>query len=193
MPKQPIPMNQLRILSSFLITLTISCSGNELKDLEDITLQDKIGIERVTGVELLYSDSAIVRVEIHAPTLLRYIDKESPKQVFPEGLEADFYNTHHIQTSRLVAKYAEQFQKEHKVYLKDSVKIWNNKNELLETDELTWDETSKQISSKQFVKITTPSQIITGFGFISNLDFTSWEIYEVKGMVESNNIVNSPF
>ena len=186
-------MNQLKIFFSFLLLITISCSGNELKDLEDITLQDNIGIERATGVELLYSDSAIVRVEIHAPTLLRYIDKENPKQVFPDGIEVDFYNGHHIQTSRLVAKYAEQFQKEHIVYLKDSVRIWNNKNELLETNELTWDESAKQISSTLFVKITTPSQIITGFGFKSNLDFTSWEIYEVKGMVESKNIVASPF
>ena len=186
-------MNQLKIFFLFLAMTLTSCNGNELEDLEDITLEDNFGIERVSGVQLLYSDSAIVRVEIHAPTLLRYIDKKNPKQIFPDGVEVDFYNDHHIQTSRLVAKYAEQFQKEHIVYLKDSVRIWNSKKELLETNQLTWDEPSEQIYSNKFVKITTPSQIITGFGFKSNLDFTNWEIYEVKGMVESKNVVNSPF
>ena len=164
-----------------------------MKELDHIQLQDKVGIERGTGVELLYSDSAIVRVAIHAPTLLRYIDKEKPKQVFPDGVDADFYDENHVQTSKLIAKYAEQFQKERKVYLSDSVHIWNNKNEHLETDELIWDETADQISSSKFVKITTPTQIIKGYGFKSNLAFTNWEIYDVHGRIESKNIVDSPF
>ncbi len=177
----------------FFIFFCSSCNSDELNNLENIILKDEVGIERATGVELIYSDSAFVRVIINAPVLLRYIDKQKPKNIFPEGVDADFFNEDQIQTSKLKAKYAEQFMKEQKVFLRDSVCIWNNKNELLETEELIWDQTSKQISSSKFVRITTPTQIIEGYGFKSNLDFSVWEIYEVSGLIESKNLTDSPF
>jgi LPS export ABC transporter protein LptC len=188
-----MPMNWLAILYGLFFISVIACSGDQVKDLDNIELQDEVGIERAEGVELLYSDSAIVRVAIHAPVLLRYIARDTPKQIFPEGIDADFYSERHIQTSKMVANYAEQFQKERKVYLQDSVRIWNNKNELLETDELIWDEPSEQISSTKYVKITTPTQIIEGVGFKSNLEFTDWEIYRVHGQIEQKNMIATPF
>ncbi|BDS14115.1 LPS export ABC transporter periplasmic protein LptC [Aureispira anguillae] len=175
------------------LLLNSACSGNEMKDLDNITLKDDVGIERAEGIELLYSDSSVVRVAIHAPTLLRYIARDTPKQVFPDGVDADFYNDQHIQTSKMTAKYAEQFEKERKVYLRDSVFIWNNKNEMLETEELIWDEPAEKIYSTKYVKITTPTQIIEGYGFKSNLDFTDWEIYNVSGQMEQKNMMDSPF
>lgn len=181
----------LLILATLLLLL--ACSGNQIKELDPIVLEDEVGIERATGVELLYSDSVVVRVAVHAPTLLRYVSSDTPKQVFPDGIDADFYNNSHVQTSKMIAQYAEQYEKERKVYLRDSVKIWNNKNEQLETDELLWDEAAEQISSTKFVRITTPTQIITGTGFKSNLEFTEWEIYQVSGIIESTNFTESPF
>lgn len=186
-------MNWLTILCAFFFLLLISCSGDQVKDLEVLQLQDAVGIERAEGVELLYSDSSVVRVAIHASVLLRYVARDTPKQIFPEGIDADFYNERHVQTSKMIANYAEQFQKERKVYLQDSVRIWNNKNELLETDELMWDEPAEQISSTKYVKITTPTQIIEGVGFKSNLEFTDWEIYQVKGQIEQKNMIDAPF
>ncbi len=176
-----------------LFSLLLACDANELKGLQDIQLQDEVGIERAEGVELLYSDSATVRVVIQAPTLLRYIARDTPKQVFPDGIEADFYNVRQQQTSKMVANYAEQFQKEEKVYLRDEVKIWNDKDELLETEELVWNKLEKTIHSTQKVKITTPTQIINGVGFKSNLEFTDWEMYKMTGTIEQKNMVETPF
>ena len=173
--------------------LLVACSSDELKDLDPVTLQDPVGIERAEGVELRYSDSAVVRVIIHAPTLLRYIAQDTPKQTFPQGVDADFYDTQQRQTSKMVANYAEQFQREQKVYLRDSVRIWNYKGELLETDELVWDKAQERISSTKRVKIVRPTQTIYGVGFNSNLDFTEYEIYQVTGTVEEKSIVDTPF
>ncbi|MFK7797779.1 MAG: LPS export ABC transporter periplasmic protein LptC [Aureispira sp.] len=171
----------------------LACDSGELKDLEDIQLEDEVGIERAEGVELLYSDSAVVRVAINAPTLLRYIARDTPKQVFPDGVDADFFNEHQQQTSKMVANYAEQFQKEQKVYLRDDVKIWNTRDELLETEELVWNKSEKTIHSTKRVRITTPTQIINGVGFKSNLDFTEWEMYKMTGTMEQKNMVETPF
>ena len=175
-----------------LLGLLTSCS-DKLKDLDPVTLEDKAGIERATGVELLYSDSSIIRVQVLAHTILRYTEKHNPRQVFPDGIDADIFDNNHQQTSKLRAKYAEQFTKKQKVYLKDQVHVWNTKNEHLEADELVWDESQEMIYSDKFVKITTPSQIIKGYNLVSNLDFTEWSINNVTGIVESKNIVDAPF
>lgn len=180
------------ICTSLLLYPLLSCS-NDLKGLSDVQLEDEVGIERAEGVELLYSDSAVVRVAIHAPTLLRYIAQDTPKQVFPDGIDADFFNEQQVQTSKMVANYAEQFQKEQKVYLSDQVKIWNDQNELLETEELVWNKLEKTIHSTKAVKITTPNEVIYGVGFKSNLDFTDWEMYKMTGTMESKSMVETPF
>lgn len=182
-----------KYLFFFYFLLVLSCSNDQVKDLDNIELEDAVGIERGKNVEILYSDSAVVRVAIQAPTLLRYIARDTPKQVFPDGIDANFYNEQHIQTTKMVAKYAEQFEKERKVYLRDSVRIWNHKKEMMETNELIWDEPKKQISSTKYVKIITPTQIIEGVGFKSNLEFTEWEIYQVHGQMEQKNMIDSPF
>ena len=170
-----------------------ACSSDAVKNLDHVPLQDAVGIERAEGVELHYSDSAVVRVIVHAPTLLRYIAQDTPKQTFPDGLDADFYNQYQQQTSKLVANYAEQFEREQRVYLRDSVRIWNKKGEMLETDELIWDKLGERISSTERVRIVTPTQIINGIGFSSNLDFSAYEIYQVTGMVERETMVETPF
>ncbi|MGH1334862.1 MAG: LPS export ABC transporter periplasmic protein LptC [Aureispira sp.] len=175
-----------------LCLLLFSC-GDGIGDLDPIQLEDEVGIERAKGVELLYSDSAVVRVAIHAPTLLRYVAQDTPKQVFPDGVDADFFDGQQVQTSKMIANYAEQFQKEQKVYLRDQVKIWNDQNELLETEELVWNKTEKTIHSTKKVRITTPTQVINGVGFKSNLDFTEWEMYQMTGTMEQKNMVETPF
>jgi len=184
---------QKGVILCFVLVLLVACAGKEIKELDTIDLQDRAGVERATGVEVLYSDSSVVRVQLKAPTLLRYNDKYTPKQVFPDGIDADFYNERQQQTSKLVAKYAEQYQKQQKIYLRDSVHIWNNKSEHLEAEELIWDEKQERIYSDKFVKITTPEQIIRGYRLESNLDFTRWELDSVTGIIESKNMIDAPF
>lgn len=181
------------VVAIALLAILPACSGDAVKDLVNVPLQDPVGVERATNVELRYSDSAIVRVIINAPTLLRYIARDTPKQTFPDGIEADFYNEYQQQTSKLVADYAEQFQREQRVYLRKNVRLWNNEGEMLEAKELIWDKLGERISSTDSISIFTPTQIIHGVGFTSNLDFTEREIYQVTGMMEQNTMVETPF
>lgn len=188
-------MKHLFLLFFTVISLVLSsCSNEQISSnkLDSLQLEDKIGIERATGVELLYSDSSIVRVKVEAPVLLRDKDPLEPKQIFPDGIAADFFNENQIQTSKMIARYAEQFTKQQKIYLKDDVHIWNTKKEHLEAEELTWDEVEKTIYSDKFVKITTPTQIIRGYKLRSNLEFTDWKLDSVTGITESKNMVDSP-
>jgi hypothetical protein len=67
--------------------------------------------------------------------------------------------------------------------------VSNYKNEKLETEELFWNERDGRIYSKKFVKVTTPSEIILGYGFSSNMEFTEWEIDSVSGIFQSGTLI----
>ena len=61
--------------------------------------------------------------------------------------------------------------------------VVNQKGEILNTDELIWDEDKKIIYSNSFVKITTPDEIIYGNGMTANENFTDYVIKHITGTI----------
>lgn len=149
------------------------------------------GVERAKEVVMLYSDSGIVRVRIEAPLLYFFqpTEKEGQRREFPEGLKVDFYNPNKRVTSWLIANYAEHYEKTGLIYLRDSVVVWNIKNEKIFSEEMIWDEQKKQIRSDTFVRVITEKEEIYGRNLIANQEFTRWEIRDVEGIVELENMI----
>ena len=171
----------------FLFTL-FACS-NRLEDVNRISLKEASNIETAKDVDILYSDSAVVRMRIKSPLMQNKILKDDPTRVFPNGVWVDFYDKSKAPTSHLIAKYAEYSEKQKLITLRDSIVVSNYKNEKLETEELFWNERDGRIYSKKFVKVTTPSEIILGYGFSSNMEFTEWEIDSVSGIFQSGTLI----
>jgi len=170
------------------ICLSLSCS-NDLKDIQALTPDELANTEWAKNVEILYSDSAIVRLRLNAPIMLNKQEQQKPKREFPDGISVDFFDANQFQTSELTAKYAEYLELQKYIVLKDSIVLWNYKNEQLETEELIWDEKDGRIYSNKFVKITTPTEVILGYGFSSNMEFTAWEIDSVSGIFQAQNLL----
>jgi hypothetical protein len=62
------------------------------------------------------------------------------------------------------------------------VTIWSDSTRtLLETQTLFWDHARQRISTKDFVRITAPSETIQGVGFESDQFLTSYTLYNVQG------------
>ena len=57
----------------------------------------------------------------------------------------------------------------------------NVNGEILNTEQLFWDENTRKIYTKEFVKITTKREILTGTGMVADDDFTGWEIENITG------------
>jgi LPS export ABC transporter protein LptC len=176
------------LVFGLIASLFFSCS-NDLKDIERIKLNEQPNIEQAKNVEILYSDSAIVRMRILAEEMRNIVDAKEPKREFPKGVLVDFFNENQGKSSQLSANYAEYMEKKKEIILRDSVVIWNFRNEQLETEELIWKERSNKIFSKKFVRITTPTEIIEGYGFSSDMEFTNWEIDSVSGIFESKTFI----
>lgn len=176
----------------FVALLIHSGCGNDLKDIERVEALTEAGVERAEGITMYYSDSAVVRMRAQAPVMLYYLDPKNPRREFPKGLHVDFYDHQQQRTSQLTAKYAEQSESKQVITLRDSVVIWNYRNERLEAEELICNEREQTIISNKFVKITTPTYIIYGSKLRSNLDFTDWYLDSTKGTVFTSSNLDNP-
>ena len=170
----------LGLISIFLLT---SCQ-NDMADIEALNANFNTQIEEAKEVEILYSDSAKVRVRITGPTLIYHLDKNAPRQEFPDGIFVEFFDNLGNTTSELSARYGLRMQQRDEVIVRDSV-VWESvEGEKLETEELIWDERKKLIYTNKFVVVTTPDEIIYGHGFEANQDFSYSKINAIEGRLK---------
>ncbi len=164
-------MRKKRILVWMLIGGLIleACSKKEVQVPTDTFLE--LGVERAENVEILYSDSAEIKVKVTGPTMLNYTERRDPRQEFPDGLEVYFYGEDLELTSTLTAKYGVRYDNLSQVIVRDSV-VWESMQEQrLETEELTWNERTQKIFTNRFAAIITPEDTIFTRYFEANQDF----------------------
>ena len=177
---------QIRKLPAFIFTisllLTFLACETDIEKVKIVTAKDSSPIESAKDAEIIYSDSAIVKVKITAPQLDRYIDKD-PYIELPKGVEILFYNDDLEVASQLTANYAVSYEDEGKMEAKGNVVLINEEGEKLNTEHLIWDEKKELIYSNEFVKVTTADEIIMGEGFESNQNFTKFKIKNIQGTI----------
>ncbi len=139
-------------------------------------------------VSMIYTDSAQLKVVIKANRLIQFEKNVSePFTILTNGVNVTFFDDEEKVSSTLKANYAIRYQLSKRMEARYAVEVVNNKGEKLETEKLTWDEANKRIYTKEFVKITTATQIISGKGLESNEDFSRYSIKTVTATVQLQN------
>jgi LPS export ABC transporter protein LptC len=179
----------IRLLTVLLLTgQYLACDRPPVHE-QQYTDDDTL-VERGDKVEILYSDSAVVRVRITAPTLLNFSDRNNPRQEFPNGIRVEFLTAAQKIESTLTAKSAYRDVEKGQVIARDSVVMVTADKETLETEEITWDEKTAKIHTDKFVKVTQPGEIIYGFGLDAEQDFSYWKILVPKGRIKAQQVEN---
>jgi LPS export ABC transporter protein LptC len=172
----------------FPLALLVMCVTSCENDMEKVTLvtgKKNLPVESSTGLTIFYSDSAKLKVKITAPRLVRFTNREAYTEM-PKGVYVEFYDDQMQVNSTLKSKYAIRRDNEGIMEAKNDVVVVNVKKEQLNTEHLVWNEKTARIYSNEFVKITTPDKIIYGNGFEANQDFTSYKIFNIKGVITIN-------
>lgn len=161
----------------------ISSCGNTREQIDRLTSKS-IAVEEAKQVDIIYSLGDKTKSRLSAPYMLRHQER-IPYIEFTKTVHADFYDDSlHIE-SRLNAHYGKYMETESKVFLKDSVVVFNTKGDTLFCNELYWD---RSIPGREFytdkpVRIRTVTQIIDGDGLDAPQDFKSWHIINGRGLV----------
>lgn len=176
-----IKINILLVLAGIIF---FSSCENKTSDIDAFLAKMEVGKEFAEEVEILYSDSAVLRAKIVAPLMVMDLDRNTESQEFPEGVAVDFYDDFQNVSSSLSGLYAIRFIRKGQVIVRDSV-VWESvAGEKLETQELIWDEKAEKIYSDKFVVISRPSEIIYGHGFEAGQDFSNARVKAVEGRIK---------
>jgi LPS export ABC transporter protein LptC len=173
-----------------LLLLAFAACQNDLAEIEALAEAYSTQVETAKNVEILYSDSAQVRVRVTGPTMLYHLDKTAPHQEFPDGVVIDFFDETGEVTSQLTAQYGIRYENKAEVIVRDSVVWQSQEGEKLESEELIWDERRSRIYTKKFVVVTRPDEIIYGHGFEANQDFSYSRINAIEGRIKVDESAN---
>jgi LPS export ABC transporter protein LptC len=174
------------------LAMLFSCE-NDIKKVKELTNAKELPVIHATGVETIYSDSAIVRSKITAPELKEFSETEDREAYieFPRGMKAVFYNQAGWIESSLEAQYAVYSKKTKQFEARTNVIVKNfSEKQELYTEQLFWDQEAEKIWSDKFVKIITENGPTYGEeGFESDHNFTKFRIKKSRGQmtVEDEN------
>jgi LPS export ABC transporter protein LptC len=168
----------------FVIFVMLGCYSckNDIQVVNDLTTRPaELPMRTAKDAELLYSDSARVKVKLLAPQLDQYVTPDA-RIVMPHGVNIKFYNDSMRVTTHLTANSAVRREKDNLMEAHGNVVVVNRKGDKLVTEKLIWNEKKRIIYTDVHVLITTASgDILEGNGMESNEDFTHYKITKPIG------------
>jgi LPS export ABC transporter protein LptC len=165
----------------FFLLLFPACVNDPAK-VNSITKKDNLPTQTAHSVDMLYTDSAKLKIHLTAPELEVY-EGNSTNYEMKSGVKVEFFNDSGTVDSYLTANYAIRKEREHTMMAKNNVVLVNTKGERLNTEELIWNESTRRIHTDAFVTITTADQVIQGTGLDSDETFTDYEIKNISGTI----------
>ncbi|HXU26225.1 MAG TPA: LPS export ABC transporter periplasmic protein LptC [Bacteroidia bacterium] len=173
----------------FATLFVLSSCQNDTKEIDEITQKEAIfPTEHGKMVEILYTDSGLVKVRLTAPIMNHYTYNVKERYTeMPKGLFVEFFNERSEIKTMLKANYGIRYEDTKKTEVKYKVQVTNVDGEILNTEQLFWDEATHKIYTKEFVKITTKKDVLKGNGLIANEDFTDWSIENPVGTITTGD------
>ena len=101
-----------RAVRVIILALLLTGCENDIERINLLTDETVTPIIKGTNIEVIYSDSAKVKVQILSPSYQQFIDVERPYMEFSDGLEVYFYDDSMKIESEIRADYAIYYSEE---------------------------------------------------------------------------------
>lgn len=152
-----------------------SCE-NDIRAVQQFTAR-RVGIEEGKQIESYLSQNGKMKAKLMAPVMLRY-QVDTPRVEFPKTLRVDFYDDNLKVESKLFARFGQYKESENKVFLRDSVIVFNIAGDTLRSKELFWDQGQAIFYTDKNVIIQKPDQKIYGRGLVADQSFKWFTIHK---------------
>jgi LPS export ABC transporter protein LptC len=169
------------LLAALLGCFFVCACENRMEDIDRFS-KKTVSVEEGNNIESYLSNGGVLRARLTAPVFLRH-QTEVPRVEFTRTLHVDFYDSLKRIESQLFAKYGEYKENESRVFLRDSILVFNVKGDTLRTDELYWDQNKQIFYTDRPVQITQTApqqQKLYGIGLIANQDLTRMTVKNLQ-------------
>ena len=152
---------------------------NDEKTIEEFTKSVQT-IEEAKHIETYLSQGNRMRAKLIAPYMLRF-QADTVYVEFTKSLHVDFFDTAGKADSHLDALYGKYYESLNKVYLRDSVVVFNVQGDTLRCPDLWWDQNSQKFFTDKRVRIRKGGNLFYGIGMEAKQDLSDIKIKKATG------------
>ena len=167
-----------------LSVLFLLACESDLKNVKKLTETSFAPSGSVDSIHLKYTDSGRIKSILKSPKMLDFAAVSHPFTEFPKGIHLTLYDKNGKQTY-IDAMYAVSHKTTNIIDLQNAVKISNQNGELLETEQLYYDQKNEWFFTKKKFKFTSPKGVSYGEGIDFSKDFKKVNSQKISGEVQS--------
>ena len=166
-----------------LMGLLLGCESN-LKDIQKDNFSDFVPSNNADEVHLKYTDSGRITGILVSKKMLDYAVVDFPFTEFPKGVNVILYDKNQKKTV-VTSNYAISYKETGIIDLQDKVKITSDDGQMLETQQLYYDQKNAWFFTERKYKFSSPKGESYGQGIDFSKDFKVINSQRITGEVDS--------
>lgn len=159
-----------------------SCEGN-FKEVRKSTFAEFTPSGEADDFNLKYTDSGRITSILVSPKMLDYATVDYPFTEFPKGINVTFFDAKGKKTF-VRSDYAVTYKNTDIIDLQGNVKISNETGQVMETEQLYFDQKSEWFFTEKKFKFTDPKGVSYGEGIDFSKDFKIVNSQKISGMID---------
>ena len=169
---------------SVLISVLFGCESN-FKEVHKNNYSEFVPSGDADNVNLKYTDSGKVKSILISPKMLDYANVTFAFTEFPKGVDVTIYDNKGKRTF-IRSNYAISYKQTNIIDLQGKVKITSEDGQVLETEQLFFDQKNQWFYTEKKFKLTDAANTSIGQGIDFSKDFKTINSQRIQGEIESS-------
>ncbi|RVT73095.1 LPS export ABC transporter periplasmic protein LptC [Flavobacterium sufflavum] len=171
------------VVTALAVTLFFGCESN-FKKVQKINFTEFTPTGDADNVNLKYTDSGLIKAVLLSSKMLDYATVDFPFTEFPKGIDVTLYDKKAKKT-RVTSNYAVSYKQTNIIDLQGKVKIVSQDGQILETEQLYYDQKNEWFFTEKKFKFTSLKGASNGQGIDFSKDFKVINSQRITGEVET--------
>jgi LPS export ABC transporter protein LptC len=168
---------------SLIVSVFFGCESN-FKEVHKNNYSEFVPSGDADFVNLKYTDSGKVKSILISPKMLDYANVDFAFTEFPKGVDVTIYDNKGKKTF-IKSNYAVSYKQTNIIDLQGKVKITSEAGQVLETEQLYFDQKNQWFYTEKKYKLTDAQNGSTGQGIDFSKDFKTINSQRIQGEIES--------
>jgi LPS export ABC transporter protein LptC len=172
------------LLLSILVIVILGCESN-FKEVQKNDYSEFVPSGDADNVNLKYTDSGKIKSILISPKMFDYANVDFAFTEFPKGVDVTIFDNNGKKTF-IKSNYAISYKLTNIIDLQGKVKITSEAGQMLETEQLYFDQKNEWFYTEKKFKLTDAKGGSTGQGIDFSKDFKIVNSQRIEGEIESS-------
>ncbi|TDO78203.1 LPS export ABC transporter protein LptC [Flavobacterium chryseum] len=173
----------ITVVTVFAVTLFFGCESN-FKDVQKMDFSEFVPGSDADTVNIKYTDSGRITAVLKSRKMLDFSNLDFPFTEFPKGIDVTLYDKK-LKRTFITSNYAVSYKQTGIIDLQGKVKITSETGQMLETEQLYFDQKNEWFYTERKFKLTDAKGVSYGQGIDFSKDFKVINSQRITGELEA--------